>query len=617
MKKIILLFALKLGLIYPELGIKNDKQYFSPNLDGIKDIIEIPFKIKEDNLIEWRVLILKETAPRKFKKIRSIQSENPKKQSLNFQKFFKRLFAKDKAITDPSLVSWDGKDEKYTSLSDGVYYLKIFAEDKFGNKEESDFIPIILDTKSPGVSIKLAENIFSPNEDGRKDELLIDINISDFGEFDKWNLTFLDKNDKEVFSLEGDENRLFKWPGVDNNGKPLKEGNYKIKVFAYDLAGNESDVIEDSVNLVTSFEKAKLSGSENVFSPNEDGYFDSIELQSQLSSAVGLNSWSLDLFNEDNQKVAVLNEDGSFIEKVIFNGLDGEEKVLKDGVYTARATAEYDSGNLIQSNPIKIKLDNTPPALKVNLENKVFNPLSKNRGDKAIRITQNARGEKSDTYRAIIKNQNGEIVFTKDFGSRLPSKFSWDGSNDNQEKIGGEYVYTLIGEDKVANISVLETAPFNLVTEDLNVDFQAVNPSFSPNNDNRLDIVNFVLEVNETYRELFQKGEIRFLNDKRNLVKRIPVERIKKKLAVGWQKNANNKTPSRWQILFIPSKPAFQLRKKWTLPLKQLYLDTTPVDLGFKVEETIFSPNGDGNLDTIEIENVLIPSQLKKRAGRV
>ena len=614
MKKIILIFIAWLGLIYPELGIENDKQYFSPNLDGVKDVIEIPFKIKEENLTEWRVLILEKTGPGKFKRIRTIQSENPKKQNLNFEKFFKRIFAKDKIIANPDLVSWDGKDGKYEALPDGIYYLKIFAEDKFGNKEESGFIPIILDTEPPKVTVKLREEVFSPNNDGRKEELLIDINVNDFREFDKWSLTFLGKDNQKVFNAEGDKSTLFEWRGVNDQGKLLKEGNYKMEVFAYDLAGNKSQLLEDDVNLVTDFEKASLVGSRKIFSPNEDGYFDSVEFTSELSSVDGLEKWDLELFDKDGKKVVKLNEGDAFVEKITFNGATREGKALKDGLYTARATAKYDSGNLIKSNPVMVEVDNTAPTLEASLENKVFNPLAKNRGDKAVRISQGARGGKRDNYRAIIKNQNGEIVFVKDFGNKLPKKFSWDGSNENKERIGGDYTYTLVGEDEVANVAVLETAPFSLITENLNVDFEAVNSSFSPNDDNRLDTANFVLEVDETYRKLFQKGEIRFLNDKKKLVKKIPVEKINRNWQWDGRNDDNEVLPD--GKYFYTFKAAFTTKEEVTLPLKQLYLDTTPVNLTVKAEERIFSPNGDGNLDTMKIENALVPSQLKKEQDK-
>ncbi len=612
MKKLIFLLFLS-GYLFAELGINNENQYFSPNLDGVKDTIKIPFKIKEENLIEWRVLILEKIGEKKFKTIRTIQSENAKKQSLNFEKFFARIFAKDKIIQDPNFINWNGKDNKANNLKDGIYYIKIFAEDKFGNQEESNFIPIILDTTPPEVELKLAEKIFSPNEDKRKDNLLLDINVKRFKEFDKWNLTFLDEKNQKVFQAEGSDNVLFKWAGENNKGKKLPEGKYKIELFAEDLAGNKSSTLEDAITLITRFEEAKLTGSAKIFSPNEDGYFDTITFKNELSSLNGLENWALTIHNQDGKVIKKLNQNNNFVKEVSFDGKDEKNNPLKDGLYSAKIKAGYNSGNLIESNQFSFEVDKTPPALQVALENEFFNPKTK-KGNRAIRINQKAKGEKNDTYKAQIKNEDGEIVFIQNFGSSLPENFTWNGKDNNQEQISGKYIYTLIGEDEVANISILDTKPFTLITEKLNSAFTADNSSFSPNNDKRLDKAIFTLKINNAYSKIFTKGQIRIVNEKKKMIKTIPVTQLKEK----WQwdgKDNNGKLASDNKYLYS-FKGEFSTKETTTTPLKPLYLDTTPVDLTIKTKKLIFSPNNDGNLDTIEFENILNPSKLKKEEDR-
>ncbi len=613
---LIIIVSLCFASLFSALGINNKDQYFSPNLDGVKDSVVIPFHIKEENLIEWKVVIVKEVGERRFRKVREYVSDNPKRKNLNFDKFFERIFAKDDSIQDPNSITWDGKDEQFKTLDDGVYYIKIEAEDRSGNKSNSNFIPVILDTKPPNISLVVEDKIFSPNGDGRKEELILDINLEAHDEFDKWVLKILNEAGEEVFQAEGDKDTLFKWNGRDAKNQLLEEGNYQVKIEADDLAGNKSDVIEEDIVLITSFEEAKLASSLKTISPNGDGYFDETELTGEISSLVGMNNWQLNIYGTNDQKVAQLNQSDDFVKKINYAGVDSEGEVLKDGIYTAKIIAAYDSGNVIESNPVDIKIDTTPPDMKVKILNNVFNPKSQVRANQVLNVEQSSVGEAQDTYKAFIKNQNGEIIFNKDFGSELPQSFTWDGFNDNKELVGGDYVYTLVGEDQVANIAVVDSREFNLITEKLNLDFQAVNPSFSPNGDGRLDKVIFDIKLTEPYKKIFQKGVISILDKDKKVVKQVELAKFQDKWEWDGKVGDGKDGEDGGRVLpdaeyFYTLQGFFSTKERVNSALKSVYLDTTPVLLSITYDNQVFSPNGDGNKDTITFGNNLKPSQLK------
>lgn len=91
-------------------------------------------------------------------------------------------------------------------------------------------------TKNINVNIQLKgeigdlPNVFTPNGDGRNDELFIECKY-----LKSFQLTVMDNNQNILFSTN-DTN--FRWSGIDKNGTPVKEGNYVYMIVAEDEAGN-------------------------------------------------------------------------------------------------------------------------------------------------------------------------------------------------------------------------------------------------------------------------------------------------------------------------------------------------------------------------------------------
>ena len=73
-------------------------------------------------------------------------------------------------------------------------------------------------------------NVFTPNGDGHNDELFIETKY-----LKTFQLTVMDSHQNVVYTTQ-DPN--FRWNGIDNYGRPVKEGNYIYVIMAEDEAGN-------------------------------------------------------------------------------------------------------------------------------------------------------------------------------------------------------------------------------------------------------------------------------------------------------------------------------------------------------------------------------------------
>ncbi len=123
------------------------------------------------------------------------------------------------------------------NLVEGENKITIVATDLAGNIGQSTET-IVLDVIAPKISsYEITNPVFSPNDDGVKDNVTIDLRFSE--EVD-WSIQILDENDV-VYSWEGLSTNPHKkvWRGKDNSGVFVSDGTYAIKVTIEDKAGNQ------------------------------------------------------------------------------------------------------------------------------------------------------------------------------------------------------------------------------------------------------------------------------------------------------------------------------------------------------------------------------------------
>lgn len=600
----------------------NTDRYFSPNLDGVKDFIEIPFIIKEDNLQKWSLTIVRKEGSR-FLQIMSHESVNPKEEQLSFTKFFSRLVAKDTPLKAPNSYLWEGRDDRGELVKDSIYYFTITAMDSWGNESKSPLIPIVVDTITPKSEFTLDTDIFSPNGDGRKDELQITIDSKNFDSQDSWHLTLSDSEGKVTKRfISSEPNTSISWDGTTDNGEKSPTGNYLIALESRDLAGNSYKSEKKKVYLVREFEKIKLEVSQPIFSPNQDGFFDNITFETYLSSIEGMEKWDLEIKNESGKIVKTFGS-SPFAKVIFYEGKSDDGQQLLDGIYTSQLRAWFRSGNQPNSSPVTFKIDTQAPTIGVKLRNKILNPNAIGSGYKNLLAMHTYDLSQTNSYQISILKQNGDSILKRSYLNNHPPKdFLWDGKNEEGEVSPGKYVYVFKAKDEVENMSSVVSDPFEVINENLNIEVITDNTSISPNGDGKLDTISFSFNINNRYRNILTEGKLLIYNESQETVKEFYFTEFPETLVWDgfvdpqFSHDGSEFGPLPDGVYFFTFAARFQTQEDISLTAEKLYLDTTSVELEIMSHETVFSPNDDGNKDRIIFNNRYTPSELRPESDQ-
>ncbi|MBL8994249.1 MAG: hypothetical protein JNM63_12985, partial [Spirochaetia bacterium] len=125
---------------------------------------------------------------------------------------------------------WDGKNDQGSSAADGKYYYAFESELSTGEKPKVSGRYVILDTTPIAVTGLRSDKAFSPNGDGRGDELGLAFSKSPSAladAQDRVTLLIKDKSGK-IFrsqSWQGQVPKSFQWKGEDQTGSPAPEAD--------------------------------------------------------------------------------------------------------------------------------------------------------------------------------------------------------------------------------------------------------------------------------------------------------------------------------------------------------------------------------------------------------
>nr|WP_299202534.1 gliding motility-associated C-terminal domain-containing protein [uncultured Brumimicrobium sp.] len=136
-------------------------------------------------------------------------------------------------VPNAAEVLWDFGDGTYDRtlnpehfyIEAGVYNVVLTVQS--GQKESKRNIEVNIQITG---EIGSLPNVFTPNGDGRNDELFIECK-----HLKSFQLTVMDNQQNIVYSTN-DAN--FRWNGLDQQGVPVKEGDYFYIIVAEDEAGN-------------------------------------------------------------------------------------------------------------------------------------------------------------------------------------------------------------------------------------------------------------------------------------------------------------------------------------------------------------------------------------------
>ncbi len=222
----------------PDLEVSTSgTQYISPDGNGIQDSAELDFKVKiyvksKKGYVPEYGLSIKNSSGDVITEV--VEKE---KSDINW---FIRIFTKYSEFTLEKTVKWDGLDTDGNKVPDGVYNVELWVKDSSGNIDDVALDEFVVDVEVPSVELIGPENnIFSPNDDGNMDQLVIKQEKSTTEVL--WTGEVLDKDNNVV--------KTFKWETLlflllSGMGLIITETRQKTESTVIELILQTSQVIK-------------------------------------------------------------------------------------------------------------------------------------------------------------------------------------------------------------------------------------------------------------------------------------------------------------------------------------------------------------------------------------
>jgi flagellar hook assembly protein FlgD len=361
-------------------------------------------------------------------------------------------------------------------------------------------------------------------------------------------------------------------------------------------------------------------------SPNNDGVQDILEVPLQIKEKRYVSEWSFIITNEKGDIVRTIGNKEKRPDKITFktffkqlftpktgvtvpksvvwNGIMDNGSVAPDGTYYYSFSATDDNGNAATTSKLSVIVDNTAPDITVTQPA----DLIFGEGSKAVFPIRQI-GSSEDLWTGVFSDTSGKEVRTYKWTASEPLSFSWDGCDDNGAPVSdGVYSYKISATDRAGNVSSPASVSNIIYSAEKPATNIAVNGSryFSPNGDGTLDTISFDITVpvpdaskntgnklvawtvavtdadGKTYRTFSgtdnPPSSITF-DGKDDSGKRIAEGSYQARLTA---KYLNGFEP------YPVNSPVFML-------------DVTAPQAVLRASGTTFSPDGDGNLDTLTV----------------
>ena len=350
----------------------NEDTIFSPNGDGIQDMLLISF-ITDGELGDYRIIIDTHGAS-------GVGTPDGRFIPEEDWVVAGALGAGIHEEDDPRAIrkAWAGKDfsseqeaKSPQPLNDGRYRIKIEIDgipNDSVNEAETGYVArefsAIIDNTPPQLSATVSQYDLSPNGDSIKEATQVRYGLSeDLAELE---LKFIDPSDQPAVLLPDltEGNHSFTWTGSDGLGTPLRDGTYTVQLYGSDKGGNlgtfgigtfqidtESPTISEITPNRNSFRNTPVEQIEAIF---DAGGGSPIDFRSIFTKIV--------LENANGAPVSGIlshNENANRITLTLNRSLDfGDE----NGVYTISVSGADKAGNTVQDK-VSFTFDNIAPAI--------------------------------------------------------------------------------------------------------------------------------------------------------------------------------------------------------------------------------------------------------------
>jgi flagellar hook assembly protein FlgD/outer membrane protein OmpA-like peptidoglycan-associated protein len=576
----------------PEITLATDEQFVSPNLDGVQDDLNRALDIRDERDIKgYRFVVLDAAGTQ----VREIVNKDERPENVSVRNVLARLAYVRKGISVPESIRWDGRTDQGGTAPDGTYRYYVEAWDDNGNVGRSREGTVVVDNTAPTAEIKAPYLVFSPNADGNKDTLPLDLSGS---KEVAWKGSLQDAQGQEVIAFEWKDQAPpgLQWDGKNSQGLLVPDGVYSFRLAATDRAGNAFAGKLDNILVSTLATPININISDSFFSPNGDGVKDRVLFQLAVPVTTGIEKWSLAVVNQAGQARRTFAGTTSLSTEIAFDGRDDAGQVLTEGTYVGKLSVLYVNGNSPRADSPPLVVDLSAPTASTSADLVIFSPDGDGNKD-TVAIFQETSEEQ--LWQGAIETVEGRPVRSFSWRGVADARIQWDGRGDDGKLApDGTYLYTLKATDRAGNSGQSRRLSFALNTEATEVFLAADAEVFSPNADGVKDTLTVRPRLKVT--EGVASYTLRILDKAGQAVRSLQVQN-RAPLDFAWDglDNRGRRVPDGEYTAELSLE--YQKGDRHLVKTGAFLVDTQVPTIEASAEYGLFSPDGDGSRDFLPV----------------
>jgi len=395
----------------------------------------------------------------------------------------------------PSDVLWDGTRDDGGKAIDGTYSYTIEAKDKGGNSFSYTLPGIILETRTPKITLSIDPRYYSPNGDGVKDTTTVRPILEDTEGVVQWSASAASDDNRVLVSIRGEgmppESVVI--GGTDGKGNVIPDGFYTLSMTVEYENGYRAQTIDSDNRVKVDRVPPEIRVTVDdppIFSPNGDGRKDVINITMRSNEEV---TWSAKIVNAAGKEIiSRTSEETTTL--IPWDGLDASGARVPDGSYSVSGRFEDRAGNVTVTKPVGFIIDTVPVwvALRVPVG---FSP--NNDGiDDVLKIGIDASAYENIAAWEVQLIDGAGNDFRKYSGKdTLPKELTWDGMVGSVKANDGSYSAKIRVVYNKGSVAEATSTTFVLDTTPATASIRALASGFSPNGDGVDDTIDFAINA--------------------------------------------------------------------------------------------------------------------------
>lgn len=544
----------------PAIKVQTTNVYFSPNFDGDKDVVRINLGIEDNKLLKGWKVVLKD---KQGNLVKEFESGELLAKKLTPKTFVKRLVTKDKDVSVPEYVEWDGIGYNgEVSITTNIYYETVTNYVYVGTNGEAQ---TNAETNTAAESVETnteAEEVGVETEENGEATTNTAENSPESA-----------TNSAAEETLETEES-----PAPSTNAEGVESGT----------SAPADEPTEEEATNANAWMKS-LSSEQLAYFSVADGIYAYDSLR-----AKGRN----DKKDDPNYKAEVVKVKRVEVvtNKVVTN--------LNDGKYVFEVLAWDKDDNTNTSGEKSVFLDKTPPTLKMYTyeeDERIFSPNGDGNKEEFV-ISNEYNMDIGDVAELEFKAEDGGTVKSYVFSNEIPKVLRWNGNKDDGSEAGeGSYSFSAFVYDKAGNFSKKELSGITLVRRMEKPELSLSADIFSPNKDGIHDSISINQDTDS--EKYLTNWRLEISNDSGEIVNIFKGDDSLKRSIVFNGYSKDNKVLDDGLYSFRLKLFYKSGNEPESETVKTRIDNTAPVVSAGADEPMAFSPNDDGEKDTFEISN--------------